>query len=111
ASGLAQGGGSRPAWVAWIADKVVGDEPVPDKQKDHRADRSADETSTLIEPVPADGLTDERGEEGAGDPKHGGQEKALRIVWARREHACNQAGDETDHDNPDDVRHDITSRD
>jgi hypothetical protein len=54
---------------------------------------------------PADGLPDEGGEEGAGDPQHRGQKETLRIVWARREHARDQASDEADHDDPDDVRH------
>src|SRR5262245_42676866 len=83
----------------------MGDEPVPDKQHDHRTDRSADEAGTRIEPVPADGLADEGGEESAGDPQHRGQEETLRIVWARREQARDQASDEADHDDPDDVRH------
>jgi hypothetical protein len=54
-------------------------------------------------PVPADGLADEGGEKGASDPQHSGQEKALRIVRTRREHARDQAGNEADHDDPDDV--------
>src|SRR5262249_22184914 len=107
---LGPGGGWWPAGVARVGNGVVGDERVPDKQNDHRADGRADKTSTLIEPVPADGLADEGGEESAGDPQHRGQEETLRIVWARREHARNQAGDEADHDDPDDVPHDDLPR-
>src|SRR5262249_59485504 len=87
------------------AKRVWGAERVPDKQHDHRTDGSADETGTLIEPVPADGLADEGGEESAGDPQHRGQEETLRIVWARREQARDQASDEADHDDPDEARH------
>jgi len=42
-------------------------EPVPDEQHDERAERRGDETSALIGPVPADGLADKGGDEGAGD--------------------------------------------
>ena len=42
-------------------------EPVPDEQHDERAERRGDETGALIGPVPADGLADKGGDEGAGD--------------------------------------------
>ena len=48
-------------------------EPVPDEQHDERAERRGDETGALIGPVPADGLAEKGGDEGAGDSKHGGK--------------------------------------
>src|SRR5262249_59586813 len=56
-----------PAGVARVANDVMNHEPVPDEQHYERADRSGDETSTLIKPVPADALADEGGEEGTGE--------------------------------------------
>src|SRR5262249_37525276 len=72
--------------------------------------RTGDETSTLVEPVPADGLADEGGDEGAGDSKHGGKDEAFRLVRTRRKHARDQAGNEADDDHPDDVPHDDLPR-
>ena len=89
---------------------AMNHEPFPDEQHDERADRSGDETSTLIEPVPADGLADEGGDEGAGDSQRGGQDEAFRLVRTRRNHARNQAGNEADYDDPDDVPHDNLPR-
>jgi hypothetical protein len=40
---------------------------VPDEQDDERADNGADEARALIGPVPADRLTDEGGDESAGN--------------------------------------------
>jgi hypothetical protein len=44
----------------------VGHEPIPDKQHNQRAERCADQTGPLVEPVPADGLAYEGCEESAG---------------------------------------------
>ena len=85
-------------------------ESVPDEQYDHRAKRPANETGPLIEPVPSDGLPDERRKEGAGDTEQRRQDETRRLVWARRQEASDDAGDEADHDNPDDVRHDKLPR-
>src|SRR5262249_61778005 len=52
------------AGVARIANDAMNHEPIADEQCDERADRSGDETGALIEPVPADALTDEGGDEG-----------------------------------------------
>ena len=46
---------------------MVHHQPVPDEQHEHGADSRGNETSTLIKPVPADGLADEGGDEGAGN--------------------------------------------
>jgi len=54
----------------------MDDEPVPDEQNDERPDRRADKSRALIEAVPADRLTDERGDESPGDAEDGGQDKA-----------------------------------
>jgi hypothetical protein len=51
--------------IARIADHAVDDQPVPDKEHEQRAKRGADEASTLIEPIPADSLANERGDERA----------------------------------------------
>ena len=75
-------------------------ESVPDKQHDERPEGCADETCALIEPVPADGLADEGGDESAGDSQRSGKDEALRFVRTRRNHARNQAGNEADYDDP-----------
>src|SRR5262245_20498759 len=104
--------GPRPAarlWtagVARVANDAMNHEPVPDEQHDKRADCRGDETGALIEPVPADALTDEGGDEGASDSQRGGKDEAFRLVRTWRKHARNQAGNEADYDHPDDVPHD-----
>src|SRR5262245_28610600 len=110
ANGLRPAARLWPAGVARVANDAMNHEPIPDEQHDERADRSGDETSTLIEPVPADALTDEGGDEGAGDSKHGGKDEAFRLVRSRRKHARDQAGNEADDDHPDDVPHDDLPR-
>src|SRR5215813_14958085 len=65
---------------ARIADDAIYHESVPDKQHDERPEGCADETCALIEPVPADGLADEGGDESAGDSQRSGKDEALRFV-------------------------------
>src|SRR5262252_2068958 len=74
---------------ARIPNDAMDHEPVPDEQHDERAERRGDETGTLIGPVPADGLADKGGDEGAGDTQRSGQDEAFRLVRTRRNHARN----------------------
>ena len=87
---------------ARIADGAVDHEPVPDEQDDQRADGRGDEARALIDPVPADGLADEGGEECAGNSEQRGQDEARRVVRSRRQNARDDAGDEADEDDPED---------
>src|SRR5215831_2484471 len=91
---------------ARIPNDAMDHESVPDEQHDEHPERRADETGALIEPVPTDGLADERREERACDSQHSGKDEAFRLVRTRRKHARDQAGDEADYDDPDDVPHD-----
>src|ERR1700730_1151894 len=84
----------------------VGHQPVPDEQHGKPAHGVADETRALVEPVPTDGLADEGCDERAGDPEPGGQYETLRAIRTRRDETRDDAGDEADHDDPDNVRHD-----
>jgi hypothetical protein len=84
----------------------MGHQPVPDEQHEQRADGRADETRALIEPVPTDGLADEGCDERAGDPEPSRQYEAIQVVRTGREETRDDAGDEADHDDPDNVRHD-----
>src|ERR1700756_5358054 len=90
---------------ARIPHDAMDHEPVPDEQHDQRAERRGDETTALIGPVPADGLADKGGDEGAGDSQHSGQDEAFRLVRTRGKDARDQAGDEAYYDDPDDVPH------
>src|SRR6516162_2354015 len=76
----ARRGRSRTGLVAWIPNHVVSDEPVPDEQYEQRTDSRANEAGTLVDPVPADGLADESGEERAGDPQEGRQDEPRGVV-------------------------------
>jgi hypothetical protein len=88
-----------------IADNVVNNQPVPDEQEKQCANGCPDETGALIEAIPTDCLTDEGRDESPDDSENRGQDKTFGIVWARGEPARNQAGNETDDDDPDDVGH------
>jgi hypothetical protein len=76
---------------------------VPDEQHHDRAHHGCDQTGALIEPVPADHLADEGGQESADDAEDRGQDESLRIVGPGREKARNDPSDEANHDNPKDV--------
>src|SRR5580704_18404596 len=58
------------------------------------------------EPVPTDGLADEGCDERAGDPEPGCQYEAVRAIRTGRDKTRDDAGDEADHDDPDNVIHD-----
>src|SRR5262249_56596067 len=91
-------------------ENAIYHDSVRDKQHDDRPGVCADETCAVMEPVPADGLADEGGDESAGDSQRSGKDEALRFVRTRRNHARNQAGNEADYDDPDDVPHDDLPR-
>jgi hypothetical protein len=55
---------------------------VPDEQHEDGADRRSEQSRALVRPVPADRLTDEGGDEGAGDAEQGRQNEPGRIVRA-----------------------------
>jgi hypothetical protein len=96
----------RRAGVGGVARKnAVGHQPVPDEQHEQRADGRADETRALVEPVPTDGLADEGCDERAGDPEPSRQYEAIQVVRTGRDETRDDAGDEADHDDPDNVRH------
>jgi hypothetical protein len=88
-----------------MGHNVVHHQSVPNEQRKQRADGRADQAGTLVEPIPTDGLTDEGGEESAGDAEQRRQDEAARLVRPGREETRDDAGDEPDHDDPDDVRH------
>src|SRR5215467_13610747 len=88
---------------ARVGNGVVNDEPVPDEQDDERAKGRRDEAGALVDPIPADGLADEGGQKSACYSKHGGQNETTRIVWSRRQHSRDDAGNEADHDDPDEA--------
>jgi hypothetical protein len=88
---------------AWIAHNVVDHQSVPNEQHEQRADGRADKAGTLVEPIPTDGLTDEGGEESAGDAEQRRQDEAARLVRPGREETRDDAGDEPDRNDPDDV--------
>src|ERR1700732_2749169 len=96
----------RARGVARIWHNAVGHQPVPDEQHEKRAHGRADQTRALVEPVPTDGLADEGCDERAGDPEPGRQYEAGRAIWTGRDETRDDAGDESDHDDPDNVVHD-----
>ena len=79
-------------------------QPIPHKQDNQRANRRADQASALVEPVPADGLTEKRSYECSGYSQRRGQYETLGIAWPGRKHARDDAGKEADYDNPNDVK-------
>src|SRR4051812_7262172 len=81
------------------------DEPVPDEQDGKRPEGRGDEAGTLVQPIPAEGLADEGRQKGTCDSKHGGQNETARTVRSWRKHSRNDAGNEADHDDPDEARH------
>jgi len=83
---------------------------MPDEQNDQRADDSADESGTLILPIPADRLSDEGGNKCASDAKERGENKARWIVRPRRQKAGNDASDKTDNDHPDNVHGEASNK-
>jgi hypothetical protein len=53
---------------------------VPDEQHHDGANRRSDKTRTLIEPVPANRLADEGGQESADDAEDRRQDESLRLL-------------------------------
>jgi len=76
-------------------------QPVPNEQNGKSAQRCGDETRALIGPIPPDRLTNKGSQECAEDPKRHRQDKACRLIGARRKYAGKNAGDKANHDNPD----------
>src|SRR5499433_2339293 len=103
----ARGSGARPLWSnARVADRAMGHQPVPDEQHDQRPNRGGDKARALVGPIPADSLAEERGDERAADSEQRSEDEALRIVRPRRQETRDDAGDETDQNDPEDARHD-----
>src|SRR5262249_12182025 len=101
----ANGGGS--LWSSTgIADRAMDHQPVPDEQHDQRPNRGGDKARALVGPIPADSLAEERGDERAADSEQRSEDEALRIVRPRRQETRDDAGDETDQNDPEDARHD-----
>ena len=71
---------------------------MPDEQDDERTNNGANQARALIGPVPADRLTDEGGDESAGDAEHRRENEPGWIVWSGRQQARDDAGDKTDDD-------------
>ena len=90
---------------ARVGNGAVNDEPVPDEQDGERTYGRGDEASTLVDPIPAESLADEGRQKGTCDSKHGGQNETARVVWSWRKQPRNDAGNEADHDDPDEARH------
>src|SRR4029077_3044089 len=95
---------------AGVGDLVGRHQPVPDEQHHKRADHGADQAGALIGPIPADRLADEGCDERANDAEHGGEDEARRIVRSRRQKTRDDAGNETDDDDPDDVHGDLAMK-
>jgi len=76
---------------------------VPDEQHDDRADDGAEEAGALVRAIPAYGLADERRDECTGDAEERRQDKARRVVRARRQKARDDSGDKADDDDPNDL--------
>src|SRR5262249_36178867 len=89
-----------------ITDDSADDQAVPDEQHDERADRCGDESRTLVRPIPAGCLPDERRQKGTDNPEYGGEDEAGWIVRPGRQETGDETGDESDNDDPDEARHD-----
>src|SRR5688500_5066423 len=77
--------------------------PTPDRQDDDRADHRADESGPFIRAIPAQGLPEEGGEEGADDAEDRGDDEAGRFVGSAHDHLRDDAGKKTDDDRPEDA--------
>src|SRR6185312_12630011 len=80
-----------------------GGNAVPNEQDNDCADGGSNQAGTLIQPIPADGLTDEGCDEGPHDAEDGGQNKPAGIGRPGRRPSGNNPGDESDEDDPEDV--------
>jgi len=76
---------------------------MPDEQHQQRTDHAADQAGALAGAVPSYGLAEKGRDDGANDAEHGGQDEARRLVWTGRKKARDQAGDETNEDDPQDA--------
>jgi hypothetical protein len=74
--------------------------PVPDKKHDECANHRANETGALVWAVPADCLADERRDKSADNTEQGGENKTRGIVRSGCQKPGNNAGDESDNDDP-----------
>lgn len=90
----------------WIAKNMVDNQPVPDEQHDQRTYGRTDKSGALIEFVPADGLANKCANKCAANSEHSRQNESGRLIRSRRHKARNSAGDESNHNDPDDIRHD-----
>src|SRR3954451_16100636 len=73
---------------------------MPDDEQDDGADDRADEARALIRPVPADRLPEIGRDEGPDDADDRRHDEAARVVRRGRDGAGDQAGNETDDDDP-----------
>src|SRR5579872_6538341 len=88
-----------------IPDHAARDQPVPDEQNHERPDRGGDEAGTLVRAVMADRLAYPSRQECPGNAEYGGEDEAARVVGTGRQHPRDDAGNEADHDDPDDSAH------
>ena len=71
---------------------------MPDEQHHDGANHRSDKTRTLIEPVRANRLADEGGQESADDAEDRRQDESLRIVRPGREKARNKPSNKANHE-------------
>ena len=82
-----------------------GDKSIPNKQHEQSTDGRADEPRTLIKSIPTDSLADKSCDERTGDSERGRQYETSYFVRTRRDDTRYYAGNEPDHDDPNNVRH------
>src|SRR5262245_50356261 len=85
-------GPASDADVAGAANQAV------EKQDDHRPDHGAEKARRLARLVPAGGLAEPGGDEGADDAEQRGDDEAARVA-ARHEQLGDDAGEQANDDN------------
>src|SRR5262249_8230976 len=69
-------------------------------QQDHRANNGANEACALSGVIPSNSLPEICCNKCADDPQDGGEDEALGLVVARHDELCDDAGNETNDDRP-----------
>jgi hypothetical protein len=88
-----------------VANDTRRYQSVPNEQHHYRTDDGGNETSPLIRPVPADGLTDPGGNKAPYDAEQRRKDETLRVVRTRHEPARNQSCNKTHDYGPDEPQH------
>ena len=65
--------------------------------------RCANQSGALVHAIPSEGLAQIRSDERTGDAEEDGEDKPVRMVWARREISRDGTRDEADEDDPKNV--------